>query len=223
MARTGIAHAFRMLTPHYWRSSPQRASGASPPSRRGFGRAAVVLVSILGALTALGLTSPVARAQTQETIYNRNSVLCLDNPYSGNSYGRQLWQYDCNGTAAQAWYIEPAAQDPNGVQLFQVYVVAYPGVLMCMDLYQNALVDYQPIVRWGCNASDPAQLWYIGSQLGCYNPHAFFPSAIYGSGTSYQVEVYHAQTNATAPVDLYQSNGTATQDWLFNPNNCISS
>lgn len=84
---------------------------------------------------------------------NRRSGLCLDVPGASTADGVQLQQHTCNGTTAQAFWINDA--DGRNVNVINV------GNGKCLDLRGGGTADQTPVQQFTCNVAHPNMMWVI--------------------------------------------------------------
>lgn len=112
----------------------------------------------------------------------------------------QVWQ--CSGNSNQTWTVNADGTISNDY------------TSLCLDVEGNESGDLTPAIQWECNSADPAQqLRLVRTSFGD-EPQGF--EIVNDNGMCLDDE-YASPSNGT-PVEWYQCNQTAAQDWrLENP------
>lgn len=172
----------------------------------------IISLSIVAVATTV-IAPTHGHAFTTNAWQNGNSGLCLDDPGGGASWGQQMQQWGCNHTAAQGWnYIQVGTDGTQALILLQNQASG-----LCLDVWQDQLTTaFQPVVQWGCNAYDPAQVFFFPDDWG-YPPYCGTAYAIStqngGYSNHYEVEVGWGSTQWGATVDIYPDDQTLAQNW----------
>ncbi|MFF3402669.1 RICIN domain-containing protein [Streptomyces sp. NPDC002659] len=109
------------------------------------------------------------------TIRNKNSGMCLDatlnsSPGSG-VVSSGLFQEDCNESASQYWYVQPAGKsfgspEPTG----SAYVLRHAADNKCMDVRGGTANDGTDVILYDCwgysNDAAKGQVWWVLDYFG---------------------------------------------------------
>jgi Ricin-type beta-trefoil lectin domain/Dual-action HEIGH metallo-peptidase len=114
---------------------------------------------------------------------------CLDVQWGSSASGTPLHLWDCNGTAAQRWSLEPTSE--------------VKALGKCLDLSNNNTSDGTQIQIWDCNGTT-AQRWFLWD--GTLRHHA----------SSKCVEVTGGSSASGTLLRLATCNGSLGQRWIPN-------
>ena len=183
-------------------------------ARHGAGRSrrrALVAAGMAGSLaaaTGLMITSmAVANAAVSTGAwYNlvaNNSGKCVDAAAAATANGTAVDQYTCNGTTAQEWQFEPAA-DPG-----YYVIVNENGSQPAIDIAGPSTSSGALVHLWS-NGGWSSQEWQpVAESSGRYH--------LVNHYSGLCLDVPSASTADSAQLDQYTCNGTAAQSFALNP------
>jgi hypothetical protein len=111
------------------------------------------------------LSDPIADSPygPLQLIYNTGALVyddasdCLDADAQQVYDGGAIIQWGCNGSDDYQYWI--ATVTPDGIQLENYGALVYNDAADCLDADAGQVYDGGAIIQWGCNSSDPYQLW----------------------------------------------------------------
>jgi hypothetical protein len=126
---------------------------------------------------------------------------CLDD--MGGAQGTQVAVWSCNGNVNQSWTVNT---QNGGYALID-------GSGLCLDVANGTPANGTQVRNWPCNNSS-AQTWmadYTTPTIG-NGVHTLTPQCATGS----RLDDNAAGTGNGNPVQIWQANGSAAQQWNFN-------
>ncbi|NMM94993.1 RICIN domain-containing protein [Bifidobacterium oedipodis] len=137
------------------------------------------------------------------SIVNVHSGKALDVRYGSAKAGAVVQQYDANDSTAQRWFIRD-----NGLGY---YLQSALGNLV-LDLQNGSTANGTSVRLWTPNGTD-AQQWLLASAVNVpTNKQVRLASA---KDTKYVIDVPGASTANFTALNLYQSNGSVAQRFVF--------
>jgi predicted alpha-1,2-mannosidase len=143
--------------------------------------------------TCNGTGAQTWRAGSDGELVNPESGKCLDDPGSTTTAGTQLDLYTCNQTAAQNWTLPAAPPQQVG------NITSGTAPAPCLQDKGGSTSNQNPIVTGTCGSAS-ADNWTV-------EPDGTI--RVVGSC----LDVRHSGTSNGTLVDLYQCNGTGSQQW----------
>lgn len=139
-------------------------------------------------------------ASKRTLLVNVNSLKCVEVQGNGSDDGRNILQFQCNGTGAQTWRIDaiPAA----GGSGYDAQIV-HEASGKCMDVANSGTADGTNIRLWSCNKT--------GAQRFKVRPEYDTVHTLVNVGSGKCVDVSNSSLADGANVQLWSCNGTKAQ------------
>jgi hypothetical protein len=144
--------------------------------------------------------------------YNSGKVAEVYHSQTQNYANVDQWAY--NGSLTQKWcfyYVEEFAGT------LPVYEIVNDNSGKCLDVYHSTDANGANVDQYTCNES-LAQLWAVSGGKYAYLFYPLLSAQNENMGLEKVLEVYHSGTADGDNVDIWDSNGTKTQNWC--PGSC---
>jgi hypothetical protein len=149
---------------------------------------------------------PMSSGSVQlDEFVNWNSGGCLDVHESGTGNFTNVDQYQCNGTAAQKFFLVQTGT----LNSIPVVELVNWNSDKCVEVYESQTQNGANVDQYQCNSTNTQAWLFTQSYDG-----SIWKDTFTNLNANKLMEVYGSSTQDFANVDVWQNNGSATQVWL---------